>query len=76
MIPRLSKKCVVFLGNNPPLPPTLIWTHRMCLESLKNAQKFSNKPLLNFCWEYVDQLTMRVVKSNGFFGLGVYKTTT
>jgi len=61
MVPRLSKKCAVFLGNN--LDSSNV------LGVLKHAQKFSNKHLLNFCWDYVEQLTMRVVKSNEFFGI-------
>ena len=61
MVPSLSKKCAVFLGNN--LDSSNV------LGVLKHAQKFSNKHLLNFCWDYVEQLTMRVVKSNEFFGI-------
>ena len=59
MIPRLSKKCAVFLGNN--LDSSNV------LGVLEHAKKFSNDHLLNFCWDYVDKLTMRVVKSNEFF---------
>jgi len=61
MIPRLSKKCAVFLGNN--LDSSNV------LGVLEHAKKFSNDHLLNFCWDYVDKLTMGVMKSNEFFGI-------